>query len=192
MFILSVAVTLEYYKEKSCWEFKICFLNRKKTKKNFKNPQKCKTDVKYLQANRQNANLPNRKEHWPPGTSSWEELLVIALMKSLQFPSVCMNANRSRGCRNNHPSPSDAIACQGEDDIATACPGKAGIVWEQEFPAGASQGSIEELHLPFTAQDKVPLVKHNWNGRKFQSKHEKEELCCAGRLGCIEWKRQGE
>lgn len=98
-------------------------------------------------------------------------------MKSLQFPSVCMNANRSRGCRNNHPSPSDAIACQGEDGIATACPGKAGIVREQEFPAWASRGSIEELHLPFTAQDKVLLVKNNWNGRKFQSKHGKEELC---------------
>lgn len=75
--------------------------------------------------------------------------------------------------------------------VPTAFLRRAVIVWKQEFSAWASQASIEELCLSFTAQDKVLLVKHSWNGRKFQSKHGKEELCCARGWATLNWKGRG-
>jgi len=64
--------------------------------------------------------------------------LVIALMKSLQFPTQRMNANGSGGCfHKEHPTrPSDA-ALHG-DVCVPLCLGKAGIVLEQGFSAWAS------------------------------------------------------
>jgi len=77
-----------------------------------------------------------------------------------------MNANRSRGCINkgHHTSPSDAIALHSADDVCavpTAFLRKAVIIRKQEFSAWASQASVEELRLSFTAKDKVLLVKHS-------------------------------
>lgn len=100
------------------------------------------------------ANLPNCKQPKPPGIISWETLWVIALMKPLQFPTVHMNANRSRGCINkgHHRSPSDAIAWQSVGDVSLPL---QLLPWEGHY---CVKTRILSMGLTSQHQGAVPLL----------------------------------
>lgn len=162
MFILSVAVTLEYHKEKSCWEFKIRLLNRTKKKKKKPNPpQKCKSNVKYLQAKRQNSNLPNQKEHCPPRNLLLRSIISYSSHEVLTISQCMYECKYVQRMQGQSSSPSDATACQGKDEmwvpLPLPAPGRLELDGNKNSQHGLHKAAPRSCSFPL-----LPRTKCSW------------------------------